>query len=108
MKITAPVHEVMETQTFDSGFQKRILVLKTTGDYPQTLPFEFVKDKVSLLDDLTVGQVVTVDYDIRGNEYNGRYYVNLSAWRIDKTESVNDVTANAARAEVKGSDDLPF
>lgn len=47
---------------------------------------EFVQDNVKLLDGLTAGQTVTVTFDIRGQEYNGRYFNNLQAWRI-KTET---------------------
>jgi hypothetical protein len=27
---------------------------------------------------------VKVSFDIRGNEYNGKYYVNLNAWKLEK------------------------
>jgi hypothetical protein len=74
---------VMETQKFGSGFVKREFVV-TIGDdrYPQDIKLEFVKDKVSLLDRYQAGQRVKVGFDIRGGEHNGRYYVNLQAWRI--------------------------
>ena len=29
-----------------------------------------------------VGQDVQVNFDIRGNEYNGKYFVNLSCWKL--------------------------
>lgn len=29
-----------------------------------------------------VGQQVTVDFDINGREYNGKWYVELKAWRV--------------------------
>jgi len=55
----------------------------TTGDkYPQDLKFEVVKDKCSMLDDYKEGQDVQVNFDIRGNEYNGKYFVNLSCWKL--------------------------
>lgn len=72
-----------ETQSFPSGFSKREFVVTTQHDkYPQDLKFEVVKDKCSLLDTYEVGAAVTVSFDIRGNEYNGKYYVNLSCWKL--------------------------
>jgi hypothetical protein len=72
-----------ETQTFASGFIKREFVVTTTHDkYPQDIKFEIVKDKCPQLDPLELHQDVTVSFDIRGNEYNGKYYVNLSCWKI--------------------------
>ncbi len=74
---------INETQNFSSGFTKREFVVTTAVDkYPQDLKFEVVKDKCALLDKFKVGQDVQVSFDIRGNEYNGKYYVNLSAWKI--------------------------
>jgi len=74
---------IQETQSFASGFTKREFVVTTANDkYPQDLKFEIVKDKCSLLDAFEVGQEVQVSFDIRGNEYNGKYFVNLSCWKI--------------------------
>jgi hypothetical protein len=72
-----------ETQAFPSGFSKREFVVTTAADkYPQDLKFEVVKDKCASLDPFEVGQDVAVNFDIRGNEYNGKYYVNLACWKI--------------------------
>jgi len=72
-----------DIQTFGSGFTKREFVVTTAHDkYPQDLKFEIVKDKCALLDTYAAGQEVIVNFDIRGNEYQGRYYVNLSCWKI--------------------------
>lgn len=78
---------INDTQTFPSGFSKREFVVTTSADkYPQDLKFEVVKEKTALLDQYAVGQPVTVSFDIRGNEYNGKYYVNLSAWKLEAGE----------------------
>jgi hypothetical protein len=75
---------ISETQTFPSGFSKREFVVTTAdGKYPQDLKFEVVKDKCSVLDGFKEGSDVKVSFDIRGNEYNGKYYVNLSCWKLE-------------------------
>ncbi len=72
-----------ELQTFPSGFSKREFVVTTAHDrYPQDIKFETVKEKCSLLDGFSPGQEVVVSFDIRGNEYNGKYFVNLSCWKL--------------------------
>lgn len=75
---------ISDTQNFPSGFSKREFVV-TTGDgkYPQDLKFEMVKDKCAILDNYKAGSDVKVSFDIRGNEYNGKYYVNLSCWKLE-------------------------
>ncbi|MFT3990545.1 MAG: DUF3127 domain-containing protein [Luteolibacter sp.] len=88
---------IYDTQTFASGFSKREFVVTTSADkFPQDLKFEVVKDKCSLLDSFDADQEVVVNFDIRGNEYNGRYYVNLSCWKIQAAGASGNSSGNAA------------
>lgn len=90
------------TQSFASGFTKREFVVTTSADkYPQDLKFEVVKDKCPMLDQFKVGQDVQVSFDIRGNEYNGKYFVNLSAWKIQAADG-SAAPSRAAAAPSKG------
>ncbi len=76
-----------DLKTFNSGFTKREFVVTTDDDkFPQQVKFECVRDRIAQLDGLGPGQRVKVSFDIRGNEYNGRYFVNLNAWKIETTE----------------------
>ena len=88
-----------DVQSFPSGFTKREFVVTTATDkYPQDLKFEIVKDKCALLDPFEVGQDVDVSFDIRGNEYNGKYFVNLSCWKIQVAGAAGVPPAQARRA----------
>ena len=79
------VKVINEVQTFASGFSKREFVIEVEdGKFPQMVKFECLKEKTSLIEDYAVGEQVKVHFDIRGNEYNGRYYVNLNAWKLEK------------------------
>ena len=82
-ELTGTVKVVMDEVKFDSGFSKREFVVTTDDDrFPQEIKFECVKDKAALLADVKPGQHVAVSFDLRGNESKGRYFVSLSAWRI--------------------------
>ena len=81
-QITGVIKLINPTQTFDSGFQKREFVVTTKEQYPQDIKLEVVKEKCAVLDGYKVGQGVAVDYNLRGSEYQGKYYVSLQAWRI--------------------------
>lgn len=48
-----------------------------------------------------VGDVVEVEFTVRGQEYQGRVYNSLNHWSINKAEAV-------ANAPVEESEDLPF
>jgi len=84
-EIKGDIVAIMETQTFASGFQKRTFVVKTEDEkFSREIPLEVVKDKCAVLDGYRIGDGVTVQFNLRGNEHNGRWYVSLAAWKIEK------------------------
>lgn len=99
---------INDTQTFGSGFTKREFVITTDSKFPQDIKFEIVKDKCEWLDKFSVGQQVTVSFDIRGNEYNGKYYVNLNCWKIQAGAGggaqPQQQQAQPAKAQAAGND----
>lgn len=77
-----------DLQTFASGFTKREFVVEILdGKYTQMVKFEAVRDRIDQLNTLNIGDEVKVTFDVRGNEYKGRYYVNLNAWKIELSGS---------------------
>ena len=54
-----------------------------------------------------------MSFNVRGNEYNGKYYVNLQAWKLNKSAgevSANEESPSEPDFEPAGDDDddLPF
>ena len=117
MDVTGKVKVIMDKQSFDSGFEKREFVITTAEQYPQDIKFELYKEKCDIIDAFKTDDEVTVHFNIRGNEYNGRYYVNLNAWKIDKGDTIEEQGMGGQVAATAGdsafdnaddSDDLPF
>ena len=95
-ELSGKIKLIQDQKTFDSGFTKReMVVIVEDGKYPQEINLEFVQDKVALLDDLTPGQEVTVSFDIRGREYNGRYFNNLQGWKVVTSGEGADASSEA-------------
>ena len=89
--ITGKIIVLRETQQITDTFKKREVVIKTPGEYPQTIPVNFMQDKVSLLDNFSVGEEVSVSYDLRGREYNGKYFSEVVGWKIESLEGRQDL-----------------
>jgi type 1 fimbria pilin len=115
----------MGEQSFSSGFTKREFVLTTEEQYPQDIKFELIKDKTSAIDKFKENDTIKVSFNLRGNEYNGKYFVNLQAWRVeaesagasipaplDPMADMPTATASSGPAPTSiddiGEDDLPF
>jgi hypothetical protein len=69
-----------------------------------------VQDKVVLLDDLQPGQEVTVSFDIRGREYNGRYFNNLQGWKVEALGESAGANGDSQHPDPSDFDDqdIPF
>lgn len=116
LKIQGSIIKIDETQTFDSGFQKREFVIKTDDKYPQEIKFELLKDKCDIIDSYVMGQTIDVTFNIRGSEYNNKHYVQLQAWKI---QPVNGSVTTPSPQQISNPsalgmgvsdepDDLPF
>jgi hypothetical protein len=83
-QLSGRIKIIMDQVSFPSGFTKREFVVTTEDKFPQDIKLELIKEKCSLADSFAAGEEVRVCFNVRGNENNGRYYVNLQAWKIDK------------------------
>lgn len=82
-EIKGTIKKIFDEETFGSGFNKREFVLTTDDDrYPQDVKFELVKDGCKKINPHVVGDRVCVSFNVRGREWNDKYFVNLNAWRI--------------------------
>ena len=118
MEIKGKIFLIGKTESFANDFTKRDVVIETTEEqYPQKLKVEFIKDKCSVLDNYKVGDEVAVGINLRGNEYQGKFYVSIQGWKINKTNSQNTSSASTSQNQNSSqmssdqneiSDDLPF
>lgn len=96
-ELTGILKVLDETQTFASGFSKREFVIEVPdGKYPQLIKFEALKEKINLLDSVNIGDELKVTFDLRGREYNGKYFVNLNAWKVESSGGSQGGGGNSA------------
>ena len=109
-QINGKLKLINEPQSFPSGFVKREFVVTTEDQYPQDIKLELFKEKISLIDGYSANDPVSVDFDIRGNEYNGKYYVSLVAWKVSKADGAASADAPESPEvnDFDSSEDVPF
>jgi len=86
-------------------FSVREFVITTPdAKYPQEVIFQTVNDRMDVIAPYGVGQEVTVSFNVRGREYNGKYYNTLDAYKVQ-----GDVATPAPSVQpIEEQDDLPF
>jgi hypothetical protein len=70
-------------------WKKQEFVIETEEQFPRKVCFTLFGDKVSLIDGLKTGEEVEVSFNVESREYNGKWFHNINAWKIDKPVSAN-------------------
>lgn len=95
-KIIVALPEVGGTSQKGNPWKKREYVLETQETYPRKVFFNFFGDRVDQFP-LQVGQMVKISFDIDSREYNGRWFVEVRAWKAE------DASAAAAPGAAYGA-----
>lgn len=111
------VKSVLDIQAGTSAkgpWKKQSFVIETFGQYPKTICFDVFASGDKPLITPQVNQSVDVSFSVESREYNGKYYTNASAFKIEVSGAI--ATPNAVKApeftplppsdDVR--DDLPF
>ena len=78
LELRGTVHKIEETQTFESGFQKRTLVINNGEQYRPYIAIDFLKDRIDLLDKFKEGDSVTVSVNIGNDYYKDKLFNNIN------------------------------
>jgi hypothetical protein len=86
------LHHIGETRQVSDTFSTRTFTICQQDDkYPQFISFELHKDRTDLIDSFKVGDDINVSFNLRGREWNGKFFNTIQAWRIQKvTEEESD------------------
>ncbi len=86
------LHKVFDTQSKTESFQAREFVIRHEGNYPQFIKFQLTQDRCDLINNYKEGDNIKVSFDLRGREWNEKYFTNLNAWKIDAVAVQNETT----------------
>lgn len=65
-------------------WKKQGFVVDTGAQYNPDVCFSlFGDDKIAMLGNYSAGQDVKVEFNVSSREYNGKWFHNLDAWKID-------------------------
>ena len=82
-KIIVILPEVGGISKAGNEWKKQEYVLETHDQYPKKVCFQiFGADKIQQAA-IQPGEEVNVHFDIDSREYQGRWFTNINAWRVD-------------------------
>lgn len=86
-EIEGIVEKIYDIEKKTETFQTREFVIRTEETYPQFIKFQTTQDKCNIVDTCSVGDKIKVYFDLRGREWQGKYFTNLNAWKLEKVEN---------------------
>jgi len=108
LTIKGAVKLINEVKVISDRFSVREFVISTLDTrYPQDILFQAVNDKMDAVAPLKVSQVVEVSFNLRGREFNGRYYNTLDVWKVTHDKEFVDPASTSVQPADE-PDDLPF
>jgi hypothetical protein len=115
MQLTAKLIQVLPLQT-GSGkngqWKKQDIIVETEGQYPKKVCISIWGDKINE-SQLQAGAQLSISFDVESREYNGRWYTDVKAWKIEpagdaKAGAANDSGEYFDERPGEEKDDLPF
>lgn len=96
-------------------WKKQDYVIETTGQVSRKVCFNIWGDKIDQYK-LAEGNDVKVSFDLESREYNGKWYTDVKAWKVDRLQKNDNDGApeniggdqGVPPYEVVPPDDLPF
>lgn len=86
LKIEGMVTQVLEEQSGtgrNGPWRKQEFILETTGEYPKQVCITQWGDKIDTFN-VQQGEQLTAHIDIQSREYNGRWYTDVKAWKVER------------------------
>ena len=67
----------------EKRFKTADFVIETDEKYPQKIKFDLLGDKTDMLKHLSVGKKIDVHFNLKGKEYNEKFYNSLECYKFD-------------------------
>lgn len=120
-EITGTLVKKFETETKGESFRVRDFVIKTNdgSQYDNFVKFQTTQDRTAIIDDHNEGDEIKVHFDLRGRQWQEKYFTNLNAWRVEsvgaqpaskgaEAENFSDFPSADEEPSAEATDDLPF
>jgi len=85
MQITARLIQTLPMQTGvgrNGEWKKQEIIVETDGQYPRKICVAIWGDKINE-SQLQTGNMLTIDFDVESREFNGRWYTDVKAWKVE-------------------------
>lgn len=73
-------------------WKKQEYILETEAQYPKKVCFNCWGDKVDQFN-IQMGEELIISVDVESREFNGRWYTDVRAWKVDRAAAMQQEAA---------------
>lgn len=117
MELTATLIQLLPLQKGvgkNGEWKKQDIIVQTEGQYPKKVCISIWGDRINERV-LQVGSQLNISFDVESREFNGRWYTDVKAWKIEPaaastgSNTYTDPPPTETYSDIPGdADDLPF
>jgi len=115
MELKAKLIQLLPLQSGEGKngpWKKQDIIVETESQYPKKVCISIWGDKINT-NVLQVGNQLNISFDVESREYNGRWYTDCKAWKIETvgnstSEPEENVPEQNNLIPSNEGDDLPF
>ena len=97
MELTAKLIQLfpLQTGTGKNGqWKKQDIIVETEGTYPKKVCISIWGDKINE-SVLQIGSQLAISFDVESREYNGKWYTDVKAWKIEAAGAAKNAGGEA-------------
>lgn len=116
MQLTAKLVQLLPLQTGtgkNGQWKKQDIIVETEGQFPKKVCISIWGDKINE-SQLKLNTQLNISFDVESREYNGKWYTDVKAWKIEPSGSENadkpapDDQPYFEEGQMENKEDLPF
>ncbi len=110
ISITGTVKQVLDEQSGTSKngqWRKQEFILETEGEYPKPVCIVQWGEKIDEFG-IREGERLTAHVDIQSREYNGRWYTDVKAWRVERPDAAAGGAGASGAGAPPATEDEPW
>ncbi len=91
-QISGKLHKKFEPEQKTPTFTVRDFVIEINeNNYINYIRFQATGDYTNIIDPYNEGDDINVFFNLRGREWNGKYFTNLNAWKVEGAAAAGDL-----------------
>lgn len=98
IEISGKLSQILPLQTGSgrngSDWKKQEFIIETEDQFPKKICMNLWGDKAEDIKNFNIGQMLKASVNIESREFNGRWYTDIRAWKLENLSHNNTVTPN--------------